>query len=123
MALAQDMSGLSKTVGQLESQCGFVMPDIIFDIETGWNRRNILALEQAGYVFVYRQRGHIFDEPQDALLPLRKIGAGQFIAVSDSVWQQLGRASNHGKVFLILFVNFIQNDFYPLANDRQKCDL
>ncbi len=76
---------------ELESQCGFVMPDIIFDIETGWNRHNIAALEQAGYVFVYRQRGHIFAEPQDALLPLRKIGAGQFIAVSDSVWQQLGR--------------------------------
>ena len=76
---------------ELESQCGFVMPDIIFDIETGWNRRNIVALEKAGYVFVYRQRGHIFEEPQDALLPLRKIGAGQFIAVSNSVWQQLGR--------------------------------
>ena len=76
---------------ELESQCQFVMPDIIFDIETGWNRHNIAALEQAGYVFVYRQRGHIFAEPQDALLPLRKIGAGQFIAVSDSVWQQLGQ--------------------------------
>jgi len=76
---------------ELESQCGFVMPDVIFDIETGWNRRNIAALEQAGYVFVYRQRGHIFDESQDALLPLRKIGAGQFIAVSNSVWQQLGQ--------------------------------
>lgn len=74
----------------LESQCGFVMPDIVFDIETGWNRRNIVALEQAGYIFVYRQRGHIFEEPQDAWLPMRKIGAGQFIAVSHAVWEQLG---------------------------------
>jgi hypothetical protein len=48
-------------------------------------------LQQAGYVFVYRQRGHIFDEPKDAWLPLRKIGAGQFIAVSQAVWQQLGK--------------------------------
>jgi hypothetical protein len=84
---------------ELESQCGFIMPDIIFDIETGWNRRNIAALEQAGYIFVYRQRGYIFDEPQDALLPLRKIGAGQFIAVSDSVWQQLGRPVPIGRNF------------------------
>lgn len=83
----------------LENQCGFVMPDIIFDIETGWNRRNIAALEKAGYVFVYRQRGHIFDEPQDALLPLRKIGAGQFIAVSDPVWQQLGRPAPVARIF------------------------
>lgn len=75
----------------LESQCGFIMPDVIFDIETGFNRQNIVALQQAGYVFVYRQRGHIFDEAQDALLPLRKIGAGQFIAVSDAVWRQLGQ--------------------------------
>jgi hypothetical protein len=80
-----------KNKAELESHCGLAMPDIVFDIETGWNRHNIAALEQAGYVFVYRQRGHIFAEPQDALLPLRKIGAGQFIAVSDSVWQQLGR--------------------------------
>ena len=75
------------------------MPDIIFDIETGWNRRNIAALEQAGYVFVYRQRGHIVDEPPDALLPLRKIGAGQFIAVSDAVWQQLGRPAPIERIF------------------------
>lgn len=74
----------------LENQCGFVMPDIVFDIETGWNRRNIVALQQAGYVFVYRQRGHIFEESQDAWLPLRKIGAGQFIAVSLESWKQLG---------------------------------
>lgn len=83
----------------LENQCSFAMPDIIFDIETGWNRRNIAALEQAGYVFVYRQRGHIVDEPPDALLPLRKIGAGQFIAVSDAVWQQLGRPAPIERIF------------------------
>lgn len=76
---------------ELESQCGFIMPDVIFDIETGFNRQNIVALQKAGYVFIYRQRGHIFDEAQDALLPLRKIGAGQFIAVSDAVWRQLGQ--------------------------------
>jgi hypothetical protein len=75
----------------LEKNCSFVMPDIVFDIETAWNRHNITALQQAGYVFVYRQRGHIFDEPKDAWLPLRKIGAGQFIAVSQAVWQQLGK--------------------------------
>lgn len=84
---------------QLESQCGFVMPDIIFDIETGWNRRNILALQQAGYVFVYRQRGHILDEPPDAWLPLRKIGAGQFIALSHNAWQQLGEPEITERIF------------------------
>jgi hypothetical protein len=75
----------------LESQCGFVMPDIVFDIETGWNRRNIVALEQAEYIFVYRQRGHVFEESQDSWLPMRKIGAGQFIAISRTVWEQLGK--------------------------------
>jgi hypothetical protein len=84
---------------QLESQCGFFMPDIIFDIETGWNRRNILALQQAGYVFVYRQRGHILDEPPDAWLPLRKIGAGQFIALSHNAWQQLGEPEITERIF------------------------
>ena len=83
----------------LKSQCGFIMPDIIFDIETGWNRRNIAALEQSGYVFLYRQRGHTFDEPQDALLPLRKIGAGQFIAVSHAVWEQLGKPASVERIF------------------------
>lgn len=83
----------------LESQCGFVMPDVIFDIETSWNRRNIVALEQAGYIFVYRQRGHIFDEPEGALLPLRKIGAGQFIAVSSAVWEQLGKPAQVERIF------------------------
>ena len=84
---------------QLESQCGFVMPDVIFDIETGWNRRNILALQQAGYVFVYRQRGHILDEPPEAWLPLRKIGAGQFIALSHHAWQQLGEPEITERIF------------------------
>ena len=84
---------------ELESQCGFIMPDVIFDIETGFNRRNIVALQKAGYIFVYRQRGHVFDEPQDALLPLRKIGAGQFIAVSDAVWQQLGKPAPIERTF------------------------
>jgi hypothetical protein len=79
--------------------CGFVMPDIVFDIETGWNRRNITALKEAGYVFVYRQRGHIFIEPPDALLPLRKIGAGQFIAVSKPVWTMLGEPAPVVRVF------------------------
>lgn len=74
----------------LEKECSVVMPDVVFDIEAGWNRRNITALEQAGYVFVYRQRGHVFAEPSDALLPLRKIGAGEFLAVSQTLWQQLG---------------------------------
>ncbi|MEZ5436558.1 MAG: hypothetical protein R3E67_08715 [Pseudomonadales bacterium] len=83
----------------LETACGFVMPDIVFDIETGWNRRNIQALEQAGYVFVYRQRGHIFNEPDDALLPLRKIGAGEFLAVSQKLWQQLGSPAPIKRVF------------------------
>lgn len=79
--------------------CGFVMPDIVFDIETGWNRHNIAALEAAGYVFVYRQRGHVFTEPDDALLPLRKIGAGQFIAVSRPVWALLGEPAPVKRVF------------------------
>ncbi len=83
----------------LKSECGFEMPDIVFDIEAAWNRRNIAALEQAGYVFVYRQRGHIFAEPEDALLPLRKIGAGQFIAVSSAVWEQLGSPAPVERVF------------------------
>lgn len=83
----------------LEKECNFVMPDVVFDIETGWNRRNIMALERAGYVFVYRQRGHVFDEPEDALLPLRKIGAGEFLAVSHSLWQQLGSPAPVMRVF------------------------
>ncbi len=84
---------------QLQTQCGFTMPDVIFDIEAGWNRRNIEALAQAGYVFIYRQRGHIVDEPENALLPLRRIYAGQFIAVSQSIWQQLDRPQPVERVF------------------------
>jgi hypothetical protein len=76
---------------QLKTECQFVMPDIVFDIETGWNRHNIHALQAAGYIFIYRQRGHIFSESPDEWLPLRKIGAGQFIAVSHESWEQLGR--------------------------------
>lgn len=75
----------------LARECGFAMPDLVFDIETGWNRRNIKALEDAGYVFVYRQRGHIFSETPGEWLLARKIGAGQFIAVSQAVWERLGR--------------------------------
>jgi hypothetical protein len=83
----------------LQSQCGFVMPDLIFDIETGWNKRNIAALEQAGYVLVYRQRGHVADEQEGEWLPLRRIYAGQFIAVSASIWEQLGRPEAFQRVF------------------------
>lgn len=83
----------------LEQECGFVMPDIVFDIETGWNRHNITALQRAGYVFVYRQRGHIVEEAPGEWLPLRKIGAGQFIAVSQPVWQALGQPAPVERVF------------------------
>jgi hypothetical protein len=85
--------------GELEKACGFVMPDVVFDIEAGWNKNNINALERAGYVFVYRQRGHVFAEPEDALLPLRKIGAGEFLAVSQTLWQQLGSPAPIKRVF------------------------
>lgn len=72
----------------LSSQCGFVMPDLVFDIDTGWNKRNIQALQQAGYVFIYRQR----DRPPDTSewLPLRPIYAALFIAVSPEAWKLLG---------------------------------
>ncbi len=83
----------------LVRQCGFVLPDIVFDIETGWNRKNIAALQQADYVFVYRQRGHIFHETDGDWLPLRRIGAGQFIAVSQSAWERLGRPAAIERVF------------------------
>ena len=84
---------------ELEKACGFVMPDVVFDIEAGWNKNNINALERAGYVFVYRQRGHVFDGPDNALLPLRKIGAGEFLAVSQTLWQQLGSPAPIKRVF------------------------
>ncbi|HQQ62115.1 MAG TPA: hypothetical protein PLF22_00935 [Pseudomonadales bacterium] len=72
----------------LAAQCGFVMPDLVFDIDTGWNKRNIQALEQAGYVFIYRQR----DRQPDATkwLPLRPIYASLFIAASPGTWRLLG---------------------------------
>lgn len=84
---------------QLARECGFVLPDIVFDIETGWNRKNIAALQDAGYVFVYRQRGHIIDERDGEWLPLRRIGAGQFIAVSAAAWERLGRPAVVERVF------------------------
>lgn len=68
--------------------CGFALPDIVFDIDTAWNRRNTEALRQIGYVFLYEQRGHIVHE--DGLLPIRRIGAGQYIAVSPAVAGLLG---------------------------------
>lgn len=83
----------------LARECGFVLPDIVFDIETGWNRKNITALEQAGYVFVYRQRGHIVAEAEGEWLPLRQIGAGQFIAVSAAAWDRLGRPATVERLF------------------------
>lgn len=73
---------------ELAAQCGFIMPDIVFDIETAWNRKNTAALRQMGYVFLYEQRGHIVHE--GPLLPIRKIGAGQYIAVSPAIHGLLG---------------------------------
>lgn len=68
--------------------CAIRLPDIVFDIDAGWNRRNLNALKLKGYVVVYYQSGHIVDEGD--WLPLRRVGAGQYIAVSHSLYQRLG---------------------------------
>lgn len=75
----------------LAAECGFVMPDLVFDIDTGWNKRNIQALENAGYVFIYRQRDRQPDNSR--LLPLRPIYAALFVAVSPEAWRLMGSPS------------------------------
>ncbi|HSC76592.1 MAG TPA: hypothetical protein VLB90_10195 [Pseudomonadales bacterium] len=82
---------------ELQQQCGMKMPDIVFDVAASRNQHNNDALRQLGYVFLYNQRGHIVEEGD--WLPLRKIGAGQFIAVSPDVWQLLGKPEPVSRVF------------------------
>jgi hypothetical protein len=81
----------------LADQCGFVMPDVIFDIDTVWNRKNTDALRQNGYVLIYEQRGHIVND--DALLPIRKIGAGQYVAVSGAIYSLIGSPETIRRIF------------------------
>lgn len=81
----------------LAQQCGFIMPDIIFDITTAWNKKNTDALRQNGYVVIYEQRGHIIND--DALLPVRKIGAGQYVAVSAAIYSLIGAPETIHRIF------------------------
>jgi hypothetical protein len=83
----------------LIEHCAFVMPDLIFDIDAGWNRKNRLALERQGYVVIYYQKGHIVDESVGGLLPLRRIGAGQYVAVTEAVYEALGRPAETRRIF------------------------
>lgn len=77
--------------------CAFRLPDIVFDIDAGWNRRNLNALKARGYVVVYYQSGHMVDEGD--WLPLRRIGAGQYIAVSDGIYRRLGSPVPQRRLF------------------------
>lgn len=81
----------------LMRDCQIALPDIVFDIDAGWNRRNLEALKARGYIVVYYQSGHVVEEGD--WLPLRQIGAGQYIAVSAVTYRQLGSPSPQRRVF------------------------
>lgn len=81
----------------LARQCQFEMPDVVFDIETSWNKRNTDALRALGYVLIYQQRGHILED--GVLLPARRIGAGQYVAVSGALYAALGYPALVRRIF------------------------
>ncbi len=82
---------------ELRESCGFVLPDVIFDIDTSWNKKNTEALRSIGYVLLYRQQGHIVEE--GGVLPIRTIYAGQYVAVSQSIYTLLGSPQPIERIF------------------------